>query len=161
MTWQISLGKGHFHGNRDLLHAWAVILAGQLCNVGIELLYMLHKLTNADVLGFLQHVRDIVPLLLSHAIGEHGEKVEHHAVFERLGRHSPGPLSGQPLEVCVGVGIGLLLDNLVPRLPCVNRQKVGVELEHVLSHIIMFGRGFHCVLQGLPKLSLEIGAQGG
>jgi hypothetical protein len=75
-----------------LLHAWAVVPAGQLCNVGVELLYTLHKLTNADALGFLQHVHDIVPLLLSRAIGEHGEKVEHHTVFER--RESPGPFSG-------------------------------------------------------------------
>ncbi len=55
---------------------------------------MLHKLTNADAMGFLQHVPDVVPLLLSHAIGEHGEKVEHHAVLLRLAQKSPGPFLG-------------------------------------------------------------------
>ncbi len=53
-------------------------------DVGIELFHMLHKLTNADALGFLQHVRDLVPLLLCLIVGEHGEKVEHDTVFERL-----------------------------------------------------------------------------
>ncbi len=43
---------------------------------------MLHKLMNADALWFLQHVRDVVPLVLSRIIGELGEKVEHHTVFE-------------------------------------------------------------------------------
>jgi hypothetical protein len=161
-TRQISLGKRHVHGNRVLLHTWAVVPAGQLCNLGVELLYMLHKLTNADALGFLQHVCDIVPLLLrlSRAIGEHGEKVEHHTVLERLERHSPGPFPGQPLEVCVGVGSGLFLDNLVPHVPCVDGQKVDVELEHVLSHLITFGCGFLCDLHGLLKLSLDVNTQG-
>jgi hypothetical protein len=52
-----------------------------MCDVGVELFYMLHKLTHDDVLGFLEHVCDVVPLLLSHVVGEHGEKVEHHAVI--------------------------------------------------------------------------------
>jgi hypothetical protein len=72
------------HGNRVGLHTWAVVPAGQLQDVGIELFHTLHKLTNADTLGFLQHVPDVVPLLLCHVVGEHGEKVEHDTVFERL-----------------------------------------------------------------------------
>ncbi len=84
MTKQISLGKGHVHWNRVLLHAWAVVPAAQLQDVEVELLHMLHKLSNADALGFLHHVCDVVPLLLSRAIGEHGENVEHYAVIERL-----------------------------------------------------------------------------
>jgi hypothetical protein len=53
-----------------------------LRNVGIELIYMLHKLMHADTLGFCEHVYDVIPLLLSHIVGKHGEKMEHHAVIE-------------------------------------------------------------------------------
>ncbi len=66
--------------------------------------------------------------------------------------------SGQPLEVHVGVGLGLLMDDLVPCVPCVDRQKVGIELKHVLGHLILLGRGFLYGLQGLLKLSLDHGA---
>jgi hypothetical protein len=132
-----------------------------LQDVGNELLYTLHKLTNADTLGFLQHVRDAVPLMLIRAIGEHCEKVEHNTVFKRLVQHPPWPFSGKPLEVCVVVGIGLFLDNRVPCVPCVHRQKVGLDLEHVLSCLIMFSCGFRCSLQGLLELSLDVAAQGG
>ncbi len=76
-------------------------------------------------------------------------------VFERLVRHSPEPLPGQPLEVRVGVGFGLLMGDLVPRVPCVDRQKVGVELEHVLGRLITFCCAFLYGLQGLLKLSLD------
>jgi hypothetical protein len=51
-------------------------------NVGVELFYTLHKLMHADTLGFLEHVHDVVLLLLSCIIGKHSEKVEHHAVIE-------------------------------------------------------------------------------
>ena len=57
--------------------------------------------------------------------------------------------------------VGLFLENLVPHVPCVDGQKVGVELEHVLSRLIMFDCGFLCGLQGLLKLSLDGGVQGG
>ncbi len=45
---------------------------------------MLHKLMNgdADALGFLEHVCDVVPLLLFSNVGKHGEKLEYHAVVE-------------------------------------------------------------------------------
>jgi hypothetical protein len=56
---------------------------------------MLHKLTNADALGFLQYICDVPqPLLLSRAIGEHSEKVELHAVLKRLAQKSPGLFLG-------------------------------------------------------------------
>jgi hypothetical protein len=71
-------GKRYVHGNCAGLGAQAVIPARQLCNhVGVKLLHMLHKLTNADALGLLEHVCDVVPLLLSRIVGEHGEKVGH------------------------------------------------------------------------------------
>ncbi len=43
---------------------------------------MLHKLTNAHALGLFQHVRDIVPLLLSRIVWEFGEEVEHHGLVK-------------------------------------------------------------------------------
>ena len=73
-----------------------------------------------------QHVRDVVPLLLSRVVGEHGEKVEHDTAFERHARHSPGPFPGKPLEVLVEISLGLLLDDLVPGVPRVVRQKVRI-----------------------------------
>jgi hypothetical protein len=70
------------HKKCTWLGTWAVVSAGQLCNVGVVLFYMLHKLMHADVLGFLEHVCDVVPFLLSRVVGKKGEKVEHHAVIE-------------------------------------------------------------------------------
>ncbi len=69
VTCQISLSKGCIHGNCGCLHARAVVPAGQLWVLGVELLHTLHKLTNADALGFLEHVHDVVPLLLSRTVG--------------------------------------------------------------------------------------------
>ncbi len=43
---------------------------------------MLHKLTNADLVGLHEHIRDIVPLLLSRIVGEHSEKVKQHTIIE-------------------------------------------------------------------------------
>jgi hypothetical protein len=37
---------------------------------------------HADALGFLKHIYDVVPLLLSRIDGKHGEKVENQAVIE-------------------------------------------------------------------------------
>ena len=48
----------------------------------------------------------------------------------------PGPLPGKSLEVMVGVGLGLLLDDLVPGVPRVDRQKVRIELKHVRGRLI-------------------------
>jgi hypothetical protein len=91
-TCEISLGKRHAHRNHAGLGTWAVVPARQLLNVGIELLYTLHKLTNVDPLGLLEHVPDVVLLLLSHVIGEHSEKVEHHAVIKRLNSFTSKPV---------------------------------------------------------------------
>jgi hypothetical protein len=84
VTHQISLNEGHVHGNYGSLHAWAVVPAGQLQDVEVELLHTLRKLMNADTLGFVEHVCDLVPLLLSRTVGEHGEEVEHHTLIKRL-----------------------------------------------------------------------------
>jgi hypothetical protein len=58
VTCQISLGKGHVRRNFGCLHAWAVVPAGQLQDVQVELLHTLRKLMNAGALGLPQHVRD-------------------------------------------------------------------------------------------------------
>jgi hypothetical protein len=77
MICQISLGEWGIFWSHVGLDTWAVETAWQLCNVGIELLHMLHKLMHADVLGFLEHVCQVVPFLLSCVVGERGEKVGH------------------------------------------------------------------------------------
>ncbi len=82
MNCQISLGERDICQSHARLDTWAVVPAWQLCNVGIELLHMLHKLMHADTLGFLEHVHQVVHFLLSRVVGEHGEKVEHHAVIK-------------------------------------------------------------------------------
>ncbi len=82
VTRQISLDKRHVHGNHAGLGAQAVEPAGQLHNVGVELFYMLHKLTHTDALGFLEHICDEVILLLSRVVWKQGEKLEHHAVIK-------------------------------------------------------------------------------
>jgi hypothetical protein len=46
------------------------------------LLHELHKLTNTDALGHLEHIHYVVPLLLNRIIEEDGEKVEHHAAIK-------------------------------------------------------------------------------
>jgi hypothetical protein len=81
-THQISLGKCYIHGNRTGLGTQAVEPARQLRNVGVELFYMLHKLMHTNVPGLLEHICDIVPLLLNRVVGKHGKKVEHHAVIK-------------------------------------------------------------------------------
>jgi hypothetical protein len=84
MTCQISLGEWYVHGNHTGLGTGAVESAWQLRNEGVELFYTLHKLTQTDALGFLEHFLNVIPLLLSHAVGKHSdsEKVEYHAVIE-------------------------------------------------------------------------------
>ncbi len=59
--------------------ARAVIPAGQLCDVGVELLYTLYKLASANPLGLFEHVGKVVLFLLSCVVGNHSEKVEHNA----------------------------------------------------------------------------------
>jgi hypothetical protein len=79
---QISLSEWYIHGICTGLGTQGVEPARQLCSLGVELFYMLHKLTYTDVLGLLEHVHDVVPLLLSRVVGKHGEKVEHHKVIK-------------------------------------------------------------------------------
>ncbi len=68
VTCQISLSKLYIHVNCTGLGAWAVEPARHLCDVGHELFYMLHKLRYTDALWLLEHVPDIVPLLLSRVV---------------------------------------------------------------------------------------------
>jgi hypothetical protein len=82
VTCQVSLSERNICQNCGRLDTWAIESAWQLRNVGVELLHMLHKLTHADVLGFHEHVHQVVPFLLSRVVGEHGEKVEHHTVIK-------------------------------------------------------------------------------
>ncbi len=64
MTCQISLGEQNIcrHHAGDV--AWAVVPAGQLRDVGVELLYELYKLVYTNPLGLLEHVGKVVLLLL-------------------------------------------------------------------------------------------------
>jgi hypothetical protein len=80
---QISLGEQNIHRCHTGIVARAVVPAGQLRGVGIELLYALYKLTYGNLLGLIEHVGKVVFFLLSRVIVEkHGEKVEHHAVIK-------------------------------------------------------------------------------
>jgi hypothetical protein len=58
---------------------------------------MLHKLMHADTLGFLEDICDVLPLLLSRVVGEHGEKMEFPAVVECLAQISPRSFPGNAL----------------------------------------------------------------
>ncbi len=53
VTCQVSLGERNIHQSHVGLNTWAVEPAWQLSNVGIDLLYTLHKLMHADTLGFV------------------------------------------------------------------------------------------------------------
>ncbi len=82
MTCQISLGERIICRRHASNVAGAVITAGQLHNVGIELLYMLYKLAYANPLGLLEHFAKVVLLLLSCVVGKHSEKVEHNTLIK-------------------------------------------------------------------------------
>jgi hypothetical protein len=73
VTHQISLSEQYVHGNCIGLGTGAVDLAWQLQDVGVELFFTPHKRMHTDVLGFLEHDCDIVPLLLSRVVGKHIE----------------------------------------------------------------------------------------
>ncbi len=79
MTCQISLGEQNIHWRHAGIVAWAVVPAGQLRNVGIELLYALYELAYANPLGLLEHVGKVVLFLLHCIVGKHSEKMEHNA----------------------------------------------------------------------------------
>jgi hypothetical protein len=56
VTCQISLGEWHICRRHAGIVAQAVVPAGQLRNVGIELVYVLYKLAYANPLGLFEHV---------------------------------------------------------------------------------------------------------
>ncbi len=82
VTRRISLSKRYIHGNHTGLGAWAIKPAGQFCSVEVKLFYTPHKLTHTDVLGLLEHICDVVLLLLSRIVGKYSEKVEHHIFID-------------------------------------------------------------------------------
>jgi hypothetical protein len=61
-----------------------------LCNVGIELLYMLYVLTYANPLGLLGHVGKVILFLLSCIVQKHSEKVK---IMQLLNDSQKVPLS--------------------------------------------------------------------
>jgi hypothetical protein len=82
MTHQISFGEQNNHRHHAGIVARAVAPAGQLHNVGVELLYVLYKLAYANPLELLEHIGKVVLLLFSCAAWKHSEKVKHNAVVE-------------------------------------------------------------------------------
>jgi hypothetical protein len=59
VTRQISFGERNICQCHTRIVAQAVVPAGQLCNVDIELLYGLYELTYANPLGLLEHVGNV------------------------------------------------------------------------------------------------------
>ncbi len=82
LTCQISLSEWYIRRYHAVIVIWAVAPVWQLRDVGMELLYALYKLMYANLLGLLEHIENVVLLLLSCVVGKHGEKVEHHAVIK-------------------------------------------------------------------------------
>jgi hypothetical protein len=82
VTRQISLGEWNICRCHASILAWAVVPAGKLHDIGIELLYALYKLTYANPQGLLEHIGKVVFFLLSCVIWKHSEKVEHNPVVE-------------------------------------------------------------------------------
>ncbi len=81
-TCQISLGDWNICRRHAGIVAWAVVPAGQLHDVGIELLYALYELAYANPLGLLEHIGKVVLFLLCCVVGKHSEKVEHNAIVK-------------------------------------------------------------------------------
>ncbi len=96
LTCQISLGEWNICRHHASIVAWAVVPAGQLHDVGVELLYVLYELKYANPLGLLEHVGKVVFLLLSCIVWKHTEMAKHDAVIERLPHKSPGLFLGMP-----------------------------------------------------------------
>jgi hypothetical protein len=71
VTCQISLGEQNICRYHTKLVAWAVVTAGQLCNVGVELLYALYKLMYPNPLGLLEHAGKVLLFLLSCVVWKH------------------------------------------------------------------------------------------
>ncbi len=81
-TCQFSLAEWNICRRHVSIVAWAVVTAGQLRNVGVELLYALYNLTYANPLGLFEHFGKVVFFLLSCIVWKHSEKVEHNAFFK-------------------------------------------------------------------------------
>jgi hypothetical protein len=79
---KIILGKRNIHQRHASIVARAVVPAGQLRNVGVELLYTLYKLMYAIPLRLLEHIGKVVFFLPSCVVWKHSEKVKHDAVVE-------------------------------------------------------------------------------
>jgi hypothetical protein len=89
VTCQISLCEWNDCRSHAIDVAWAVVPAGQLHDIGVELLYILYELAYANPLELLEHVRKVILFLLSCIVWKHSEKVKYDAVVERLPRKSP------------------------------------------------------------------------
>ncbi len=81
VTCKISLGERNICWCHAGIAAQAVVPAGQLHNVGIELLYALYKLMYPNPLGLLEHVGEVILFLLSCVVWKHSEKVKHNALL--------------------------------------------------------------------------------
>jgi hypothetical protein len=82
VTRQISLSEGNICWRHASNLAQAVIPAGQLRNVGVELLYALYKLVYANPLGLLEHIGKVILFLLSCVVRKHSAKMENSAFVE-------------------------------------------------------------------------------
>jgi hypothetical protein len=82
VTCQISRGEWNICRRHESIVAWAVVPAGQLRDIGVELLYALYKSTYANPLGLLEHVGKVVFFLLSCVVWKHSEKVGYNAFVE-------------------------------------------------------------------------------
>ncbi len=82
VTCQISLGEWNICQHHAGIVAWAVVPAGQLRYIGIELIYVLYKLAYANPPGLLEHIGKVVFFLLCCDVEKHSEKVEHNAVVK-------------------------------------------------------------------------------
>ncbi len=82
VTCQISPGEWNIRRHHASIVTWAVVPAGQLHDVAVELLYALYKLTYANPLGLLEHVGKVVFFLLSCIVWKNSEKMKHNAFVE-------------------------------------------------------------------------------
>jgi hypothetical protein len=79
VTCQISRGEWNICRRHAGIVTRALVPAGQLHDVGVELLYMLYELVYANPLGLLEHVGKVVFFLLRCIVEKHIERVEHNA----------------------------------------------------------------------------------
>jgi hypothetical protein len=147
VTRQISLREWNICQCHAGIVAWAVILAGQLHNVGIELLHALYELVYANPLGLLEHVGKVALLLLSCVVWKHSEKVKHDAAVKGLPQKFPWAFPSHALKILEWISLRLLLEYLVPRILGFRRQQICIELKHLgrSSFALVLGSLFHKV----------------